>query len=578
MNKNSLSIKNRGEYFLYGAILLIVLIMCILIFDYRLIISTYSLLKIHIIIAGLLLILLLILLTEFSSKSCLNHLIDENKSLKEQNKRLNFILDAGEIGFWDWNLSTNEIYFSPGYYTMLGYEPGEYPMILETWVNLMHPEDKETVVNLVQEYVANATQYEIEFRLKCKDGSWKWISGRGKSYDYDKNGKAIRAFGVHVNINEQKKAEKKLTGLATITEQALEGIAVSDFDGYIQYANQSWCSMHGYQTMEEILGKNLSIFHSEEQYIKDVIPFNKAVMKTGNHIGEVGHMRKDGTTFPTMMGTFKLTDKNGKAYGFAGFAQDITQKKQNEEILYRALKEAENANKAKTDFLTNMSHELRTPLNGIIGLAELLIDGQLTEEQKDFVLVIQQSGNILLDLVNNILSFSQIESGTIEMKTKNFNLQKVFKDTVKTNEMKADEKQIKISYVIDPEVPWSLKGDSNILIQILQHLIENAIKFTPKGKIFIRAELDHEYSTYVKIRFTVTDTGIGISKDIQDKLFKPFTQGDSSTTKKFNGTGLGLAITSQLTKLLGGEIGLDSKPDPGVSFWFTANFEKQEEV
>jgi PAS domain S-box-containing protein len=502
---------------------------------------------------------------------------NENQELQNKYKRLSLTIDAGEIGFWDWNMSTNDVYYSPGYFSMLGYEPDEFPMTFDTWENLMHPEDREIVVPQVVDYIKNAKTYEIEFRLKCKDSSWLWISGRGKSYDLDQNGNPTRAFGVHVNIDELKHVQNKYKRMAFITEQAIEGIAVSNFDGYIQYANPAWCLIHGYQSLNEILGQHLGIFHSEEQFEKEVIPFNNEVMKHGRYIGEVGHMRKDGSTFPTMMGTVKLMDEKGIPYGFAGFAQDITEQKQKDKILFRALKETEIASKAKSEFLTHMSHEIRTPLNGIIGIVDLLIETPLTDEQQNYVNIMLKSGNTLLNLVNNIFNYSKIESGKYELGNVNFNLQKFLKDLVQLMAHKAEEKQLKMSYVIDTEVPWALHGDFNKLRQILMNLIENAIKFTEQGKIFIRVTLDHEYTSYLKIRFTVKDTGIGIPQEIQQKLFSPFTQGDLSITKKYEGAGLGLAIARQLAELMGGDIGVDSEPDRGSSFWFTANLQKQDD-
>ncbi|MBF0449423.1 MAG: PAS domain S-box protein [Candidatus Magnetomorum sp.] len=372
--------------------------------------------------------------------------------------------------------------------------------------------------------------------------------------------------------------EARLQILATVTEQAIEGISIADLDGHIQYVNHAWCVMHGYEYNKELLGKHLSMFHNEEQLKHEVVPFNIEVQKHGKNIGEVGHIRKDGTLFPTMMGTVLLKDSHGKAYGIAGFAQDITEQKQAEKGLYQALKAAEIANKAKDEFLSNMSHEMRTPMNGIIGMAYLLAEMQLTEEQNQYVGIIQTSSESLLTLINNILDYSNLKSKNIEIICLDFDLKKILKDTAEKMIARANEKKLTMTYSIAPDVPSSLKGDPERLRQILVNLIENAIKFTGKGSIFLGVELEKNDSWNVKIRFTIKDTGIGIPKNLQPGLFSAFMQADGSTTRQYGGAGLGLAISKQIAEQMGGEISVESVPDSGSSFCFTATFEKQSDT
>jgi PAS domain S-box-containing protein len=501
----------------------------------------------------------------------------------KRHQRLELTLDTGEIGFWDWNIATNEVYFSPNYFIMLGYQSHEFPMKLKTWVDLLHPEDKETIVPMVEKFVQQAKPYEVEFRMQCKDLSWKWISGRGKSYNVDSDGQPQRAFGVHVDIHKRKIAEQQFRNLAAVIEQAIEGISVADLDGYIQYANPTWVKMHGYDSADEIQNKHISIFHTQEQLKTEVIPFNKKVKQNGMHKGEVGHVKKDGNTFPTFMETALLHDSHGKPYAIAGFTQDITEQKQNEmrkkqvdKALVRALKDSEQANNAKNEFLANMSHELRTPMNGIMGMNSLLLKTSLTDEQREFSEIIKKSGNQLLRMINEILNYSHTSSGKKILHSANFNLIKLVLDIIDMMTPAAQEKKLTIKCHISSDTPSKIIGDADVLKKILIHLIENAIKFTLQGDIVVNVNLAAEDDAYAEIKFSVEDEGIGIPYDKQDAIFSTFYQIDSSSTKHFSGTGLGLAIAKQLTTLMNGHIGVNSTPGVGSTFWFTVCLKKSD--
>jgi PAS domain S-box-containing protein len=499
----------------------------------------------------------------------------------KRQERFELTLDTSEIGFWDWNIATNDVYFSPNYFIMLGYRPNDFPMKLTTWVALLHPEDQKNIVPLVEKYVQQAIPYELEFRMKCKDKSWKWISGRGKFYNVDTDGHPQRAFGVHVDIHERKIAEQQYQNFAVVIQQAIEGIAVADLDGYIQYANPMWVKMHGYDSVDEIQNKHITIFHTKEQLKAEVIPFNEKVKQNGMHKGEVGHVKKNGNTFPTFMETALLKDSHGKPYAIAGFAQDITEQKQNEikkkqtdQALVLALKDAKMANKVKNEFLANMSHELRTPMNGIIGMNNLLLKTSLTDEQREYSEIINKSGKKLLRIINDILHFSQIYSGKQIIHIADFNLIKLILNTIDMMTPAAQKKKLTMKCQISSDTPSMFSGDADSIQKILIHLIENAIKFTSKGEIFVNVNLAAEDESRADINFSVKDTGIGISEDKQESIFSAFYQIDSSSTKHYGGTGLGLALARQLTTLMDGHIGVNSTPDVGSTFWFTVSLKK----
>jgi signal transduction histidine kinase len=249
---------------------------------------------------------------------------------------------------------------------------------------------------------------------------------------------------------------------------------------------------------------------------------------------------------------------------------------QKQHDLEKAKEEAENANKAKSEFLANMSHEIRTPLNGILGVLDLLSGSNIDNQQKKLITTAYYSAETLLAIINDILDFSKIEAGKMELNNTNFNLEKEICDVMTVFKLQADNKNIKIDYEITDDVPIKLYADIVRIRQALINLIGNAIKFTQEGEVFVKCSLLKEEKHKALLKFEIKDTGIGIPSNLQDSIFSPFLQADTSTTRKFSGTGLGLAISRQIVDMFNGEIGFESEVGKGSTFWCTLTVEKQD--
>ena len=280
---------------------------------------------------------------------------------------------------------------------------------------------------------------------------------------------------------------------------------------------------------------------------------------------------KDGRRVPLEVNS-RLIYEDGRPAGVQGIARDITARKRAEEEQEKAKEAAESANRAKGEFLANMSHEIRTPLNGILGMTELALGTSLTEEQLEYLTMVKVSGETLLTVINDILDFSKIEAGRLDLNPIDFDLRDALGDTLKTLSLRAHQKGLELVLHVASDVPYKVKGDPTRLRQIIVNLVGNAIKFTEHGEVVLRVNLESEGGEALWLRFRITDTGIGIPSEKHNLIFAPFTQADSSSTRRHGGTGLGLTICFQLVELMEGRLWVESEVDKGSSFYFTARF------
>jgi two-component system sensor histidine kinase/response regulator len=272
--------------------------------------------------------------------------------------------------------------------------------------------------------------------------------------------------------------------------------------------------------------------------------------------------------FETVNGPF--WDHDGRLLGIMGMGRDVTERKQAEEDIRRAKEMAEEATRMKSDFLANMSHEIRTPMNAIIGMSHLALKTELTPRQRDYISKVQSSGQHLMGIIDDILDFSKVEAGKLDIEHVDFELEKLLDNVANVLTEKSNAKGLELVFDIAPDVPRTLVGDSLRLGQVLINFASNAIKFTERGEIVVAARVQERSGDAVVLHFSVRDTGIGLTPEQAGRLFQSFQQADSSTTRKFGGTGLGLAISRKLAELMGGQVGVSSEFGKGSTFWFTA--------
>jgi PAS domain S-box-containing protein len=353
------------------------------------------------------------------------------------------------------------------------------------------------------------------------------------------------------------------------------GIYLTDANRRCFYANRRWGELIGRPFEDPLEGKWEEALHPED--LAQTMELWAMGTKLGLEVeGDCRFLTPGGEVNWVHWRAKTLRSRTGGVQGYLAVIEDIAERRAAEESLIKAKEAAEAASRTKGEFLANMSHEIRTPLNGVIGMTDLALGTALTTEQREYLETVKVSADSLLTVINEILDFSKIEAGKIDVETADFSLRECVEASLKTLAFRADEKGLELLCEIAPEVPEVLSGDAARLRQILLNLAGNAIKFTEAGEVVVRVVMVPGPAEAQLLRFSVTDTGIGIPKEKCATIFEPFSQADSSTTRKYGGTGLGLTISTRLVSLMGGELRVESEPGRGSQFHFAIPLQRSE--
>jgi PAS domain S-box-containing protein len=503
----------------------------------------------------------------------INEVLNNYKIASEYNLlKYRLANDALGIALWDMDIidgdpvnPNNTFHWSQEFRAMLGFS-GEYdfPNVLHSWSDRLHPEDKQRTLYAFASHLADhtgKTPYNITYRLMLKNGEYRYFRALGTTLR-NTSGVPIRVAGALEDIHERIQTQNQLAIMSSIVENSPNFVSYKKIEGDCLYVNPAATTLSGY-SKEELLADYLDVLFGKEDAdrLRVSIPAMLKVKDVLNY--EVEAKRKDGTVGTYQVSSFLVGDD-----AYANIASDITDAKKLEIERMEALERAERANRVKTAFLSKMSHEIRTPISGVIGLSNLLLTEGLNSKQSEYVRLIQMSGQILLSLINDILDFSEMDADKLDLEPENFDLLEMLEPVIGVHTPRLEEKNIELCTSIESGLPQQLTGDMGRIRQILLHLIANAVKFTENGVVTITVAAEEYRTNQILTRFTIKDTGIGIPPDKLDGLFDAFYQVNDSSTRGHEGIGLGLSIAKKIVEHMQGDIGVESTPGQGSTFWF----------
>jgi two-component system sensor histidine kinase/response regulator len=510
----------------------------------------------------------------------LEEIVEERTAdLRASEEKSRLLLESVGEGIFGVGLDGKVAFINPAANRLLGYDPDEligkeiHAKIHHSYADGSAYPKRQCPMYLSR---VDGTDHHIADEvLWRKDGSSFPVEYT--SMPIKKDEKVVGAVVTFMDIAERKKAQAEIEELSRNFSDFLEStsdlVYLKDTDLRYMACSKPLSDMLGYTDWRDIIGKTEAEVQNENSRIRfkekperriveegSVIELTEDIIKVDEETGWVNRIKKP------------LKSGDGKIVGILSISRDITKMKHAEEALAKAKEEAEEATRAKSEFLANMSHEIRTPMNAIIGMSHLALKTDLDYKQYDYLKKIDASAKSLLGIINDILDFSKIEAGKLDTESVDFQLEEMLDNIATLVGVKTQDKKLELLFKTDHSVPSSLVGDPLRFGQILTNLSNNAVKFTDKGQIIVSTELIKEDNTQVTLKFSVQDTGIGMTAEQAAKLFQPFSQADSSTTRKYGGTGLGLTISKRLAEMMGGDIWVESEPGRGSTFSFTANF------
>ncbi len=504
----------------------------------------------------------------------ITELKDTERALRDSQERFRLAVQGSTDGLWDWDIATDVVYYSPRFKELLGYDEDEMEDVFDSWKSRLHPEDFSPTLEAIDDHLQNCVPYDVEFRLLTKSGQYHWFRGRAQAVWNDR-GVATRMAGSITDITDHRSAEDALKSSQRLYLSLVETLPVhlirKDLAGKFTFANRAFCKLLG-KSPEEIVGTTDFDYYPAklaEKYRRD----DQWVATTGKLFEDIEENNDGDVTRYFEVIKAPVHDASGTIIGTQGIFWDVTGRKRAELALQEAKESAEAANRAKSEFLANMSHEIRTPMNAIIGMTELVLETDLSANQRDYLATVLEAGESLLSIINEILDFSKIEAGRIELDTVSIELREVLGTTLKSLALRAHRKGLELAWRVDDDVPDALIGDPTRLRQIIVNLVGNAVKFTEQGEVVLSVSGRTRSDRQVELQFSVRDTGIGIPPDKLHEVFEEFQQADTSTTRRFGGTGLGLAIVSRLSELMGGRVWVESQLGQGSTFHFTCQVE-----
>lgn len=484
--------------------------------------------------------------------------------LQQIKERFELAMQGANDGLWDWDLVTNEAYFSPRWKHMLGFADEELFNHFDEWHKRLHPEDFDQVMLSIDAYLEKKVPtYEHLHRMCHKDGHYVWILVRGLAL-WDASNEPLRFVGTHVDMTALKQSERALReseeNMRTLIREALVGLILIQEDGTIIQANPAFAQIIGYSVAEIVGQLNYKdIIPPQYGYLLGIFEYTFAVR---GHYGpaEGRLIHKFGYSVPIRTSGLTL-ERKGRALVWANV--EDTSDLERAKVAEQAKLEAELANQAKSTFLANMSHELRTPLNAILGYTQRLEhDRTLSTKQLEEIEIIDQNGRYLLTLINDILDISEIESGRVELYPTDFNFVNFIRDIVNLFQTYAQQKSLTFTYEPLASLPLGIHADEKRLRQILTKLLNNAIKFTRQGGVLFKIDYQQD-----KLSFQVEDTGVGIPTTELETIFLPFQQAKRENYYKVEGLGLGLPLAKKLVAMMGGELYVKSIIGEGSTFW-----------